>query len=83
MTAKTFHGFLVRILALALALVGAMLLSMGLVGDAEAQATVHAEVRVVHEPDTRPAVPPYDLPRLIGQFGESMFLDALKCPYAL
>ena len=81
MTAKTFHGFLVRILALALALVGAMLLSMGLVGDAEAQATVHAEVRVVHEPDTRPAVPPYDLPRLIGQFGVSMFLDALKCPY--
>ena len=81
MTAKTFHGFLVRILTLALALVGAMLLPMGLVGDAEAQATVHAEVRVVHEPDTRPAVPPYDLPRLIGQFGVSMFLDALKCPY--
>ena len=61
MTAKTFHGFLVRILALALALVGAVLLSAGLVGNAEAEitVTVHADTRVVHEPDTRSPPPTF------------------------
>ena len=37
MTTEIFHGFLIRILALALALVGAVLLSVGLVANAEAQ----------------------------------------------
>ena len=61
MTAKTFHGFLVRILALALALVGAVLLSAGLVGNAEAEitVTVHADTRVVHQPDTRSPPPTF------------------------
>ena len=81
MLPQIIQGFLVRIFALALALVGGMLLSVGLAGNAEAQVTVHAEVRAVHEPDTRPAVPPYDLPKLIREFGVSMFLDALKCSH--
>ena len=61
MTAKIFHGFIVRILALALALVGAMLLSMGLADNAEAEitVTVHAETRVVHQPDTRSPPPTF------------------------
>ena len=56
---QIIQGFLVRIFAPALALVGGMLLSMGLAGNAEAQVTVHAEVRVVHQPDTRPPPPTF------------------------
>ena len=73
---QIIQGFLVRIFAPALALVGGMLLSMGLAGNAEAQVTVHAEVRVVHQPDTRPPPPSFG-EIVMAEFDMTTILNAL------
>ena len=73
---QIIQGFPVRIFALALALVGTMLLSAGLAGNAEAQVTVQAEVRVVHEPDTRPPPPSFG-EIVMAEFDMTTILNAL------
>ena len=70
MFTEDIQGFLVRIFASALAPFGAAWLLLGLAGVAEAEirtgfapaqiaVTVHAEARVVHEPDTRDPPPSF------------------------